>query len=181
MLTVFVFPSTESNKRLERTRLERASLGSCVGEPLKRNVGRFMLETRIMKSNVQSLLLTPIFLGALSCGQQKQVAHVENNQPQSKTQVPSQKAESANPLSATDLQPKKRCVADEQTAIAIAVAVWVPIYGKAQIESEKPYKATLINGIWFVKGSLPEGYDGGTAVAEISQKDGRILKVIHYQ
>ena len=68
MLTVFVFPSTESNKRLERTRLERASLVSCVGEPLKRNVGRFMLETRIMKSNVQSLLLTPIFLGALSCG-----------------------------------------------------------------------------------------------------------------
>ena len=27
-----------SNKRLERTRRERASLLSCVGEPLKRNV-----------------------------------------------------------------------------------------------------------------------------------------------
>jgi hypothetical protein len=28
------------NKRLQRTRHERASLVSCVGEPLKRNVGR---------------------------------------------------------------------------------------------------------------------------------------------
>ena len=31
-----------ANKRLERTRHERASLVSCVGEPLKRNVGRFV-------------------------------------------------------------------------------------------------------------------------------------------
>src|SRR5258705_5916251 len=30
-------------------------------------------------------------------------------------------------------------VRDEQTAIAIAVSAWIPIYGKAQIESEKPY------------------------------------------
>jgi hypothetical protein len=39
----------------------------------------------------------------------------------------------------------------------------------------------LSNGVWTVQGTLPEGYDGGTAVAEISQEDGRILKVIHYQ
>jgi hypothetical protein len=60
-------------------------------------------------------------------------------------------------------------VPDEQTAIAIAVAVWIPIYGRKQIESEKPSKATLKNGIWTVTGTLPEGYDGGTAVAEIAQ------------
>jgi hypothetical protein len=135
----------------------------------------------IMKSNVYTLVLIPLCLCALSCSQHKQVAQVENAQPKSKTEILSKKSESANTLSATDLQPKKQYVADEQTAIAIAVAIWVPIYGKAQIESEKPYKATLINGVWIVKGSLPEGYDGGTAVAEISQEDGRILKVIHYQ
>ena len=71
--------------------------------------------------------------------------------------------------------------ADEQTAITIAIAVWTPIYGKTQIENEKPYKAKLNNGVWIVTGTLPEGYDGETAVAEISQEDGRILKVIHYQ
>jgi hypothetical protein len=32
------FRDAPPNKRLERTRLERASLVSCVGEPLKRNV-----------------------------------------------------------------------------------------------------------------------------------------------
>ena len=31
------------NRRLERTRHERASLLSCVGEPLKRSVGRFLI------------------------------------------------------------------------------------------------------------------------------------------
>ncbi len=57
-------------------------------------------------------------------------------------------------------RPKKGYVPDEQTAIAIAVAVWTPIYGKEQIESEKPYKASLKNGVWTVTGSLPKGYLG---------------------
>jgi hypothetical protein len=126
------------------------------------------------------LLLILIFLGAISCGHHKQAAVVEKAQPQSATEMVSQKFESANASSTTVLQPKG-CVTDEQTAITIAISVWTPIYGKAQIENEKPYKAKLSNGVWTVKGSLPEGYDGGTAVAEISQEDGRILKVIHYQ
>jgi hypothetical protein len=33
-------------------------------------------------------------------------------------------------------------VPDETTAIAIAKAVWIPIYGKEQIESEAPFVAT---------------------------------------
>jgi len=134
-----------------------------------------------MKSNVNTLLLILVFLGAISCGRHKQAAVVEKAQTQSATELVSRKSESANASSATVLQPRKGYVPDEQTAIAIAVAVWTPIYGKAQIESEKPYKAKLSNGVWTVEGSLPEGYDGGTAVAEISQEDGRILKVIHYQ
>jgi NTF2 fold immunity protein of polymorphic toxin system component len=78
-------------------------------------------------------------------------------------------------------KPKNGYVPDEQTAIGIAVAVWNPIYGKAQIENEKPFKATLKNGVWTVTGSLPEGFVGGTALAEISQDSGCILRVIHYK
>jgi hypothetical protein len=81
----------------------------------------------------------------------------------------------------SSFKPKRGYVPDEQTAIAIAVAVWTPIYGKEQIENEKPYHATLNHGIWSVTGSLPEGYDGGTAFAQIAQDDGRVLRVIHYQ
>jgi hypothetical protein len=86
-----------------------------------------------------------------------------------------------NNLPSNSLTPQNGYVPDEQTAIAIAVAAWIPIYGRAQIESEKPYKATLKDGVWTVTGTLPPGYDGGTAVAEIAQADGRILRVIHFQ
>ncbi|HUQ30996.1 MAG TPA: YbbC/YhhH family protein [Pyrinomonadaceae bacterium] len=77
--------------------------------------------------------------------------------------------------------PPKGFVPDEQTAISIAVAVWSPIYGREQIESEKPFKASLKDGVWTVTGTLPEGYNGGTAIADISQETGCILRVIHEQ
>jgi hypothetical protein len=60
------------------------------------------------------------------------------------------------------------------------VAAWVPVYGKELIESEKPYSATLKNGVWTVTGSLPKPYTlGGVAEAQISQETGRVLKIIH--
>lgn len=44
-------------------------------------------------------------------------------------------------------KPKDAYVPDAETAIAIAVAAWNPIFGKDQIAKEKPYKARLSNGI----------------------------------
>ena len=44
---------------------------------------------------------------------------------------------------------------------------------------EKSYRATLADGIWTVEGSLPKGRKGSVALARISKKDGRILRVIH--
>lgn len=76
-------------------------------------------------------------------------------------------------------KPKEGYVPDEKTAIRIAVAVWIPIYGEKKIEGEKPYHAKLDKGIWTVEGSLPKGWLGGVAVAEIAKDDGRILRVSH--
>jgi hypothetical protein len=78
-------------------------------------------------------------------------------------------------------KPKVGYVPNAETAIKIAVAVWIPIYGKEQIESEKPYIATLKSGVWTVTGTLPKGYVGGTAIAEISEETGCILRIIHEQ
>ena len=76
--------------------------------------------------------------------------------------------------------PKDGFVPDEITAIRIAEAVWIPIYGEEQINSEKPFKAILKNGIWTIEGSLREGFTkGGVAVAEITKTDGRIIRVSH--
>jgi hypothetical protein len=77
-------------------------------------------------------------------------------------------------------KPKEGYVPDEKTAIRIAVAVWIPIYGEKDIEEEKPYKAKLDNGVWTVEGSLPKGMMlGGVAEAEIAKDDGCILRVSH--
>jgi hypothetical protein len=83
------------------------------------------------------------------------------------------------PSSPHSVMPEQGLVPTAEVAIRIAVAVWEPIYGKAQIEGQKPCKAELADGIWHVWGHLPPHWLGGTAEAEISQKDGRILRVSH--
>ncbi|HEY0932771.1 MAG TPA: NTF2 fold immunity protein [Trebonia sp.] len=79
-------------------------------------------------------------------------------------------------------------VPDSATAVRIAIAVWTPIYGAAQIARERPYRARLRGGVWTVEGSLPgcrrvpEGRCvgvGGVALAEIAQADARVLRVAH--
>ena len=70
-------------------------------------------------------------------------------------------------------------VPDAATAIKIAEAILIPIYGQEVIDSEKPLHATLTKGIWTVGGSLKEGYDGGVAVVRLRQKDACIVYVMH--
>ena len=78
------------------------------------------------------------------------------------------------------VKPKDGFVPDEKTAIAIAVAVWSPIYGEKIIQKEKPFKAVLKDGVWHVERTLPVKYTrGGTVEAEISKEDARILRISH--
>jgi hypothetical protein len=68
---------------------------------------------------------------------------------------------------------------NEEDAIKIAVAAWEKKFGKQQIQSEKPYLASKQDTVWCVTGSLPLGWLGGTAKAEISSISGKILKIYH--
>ncbi len=70
-------------------------------------------------------------------------------------------------------------VPDAATAIRIAVAVWEPIYGREHIAQKRPFHAKLKDGVWTIEGSLPGGWNGGVPEADISQKDGRILRISH--
>ena len=74
-------------------------------------------------------------------------------------------------------------VPNTTTAISIAVAIWNPIYGKEKIKQEKPYKAKLRNGIWYVQGTLNCPTSpvciGGVAEIEISKNNGMIYRVSH--
>ncbi len=77
--------------------------------------------------------------------------------------------------------PREGFVPDSATAVRVAVAVWMPIYGADHIRSEQPFVAKLNRGVWTVEGTLPPLSLGGTAVARIAKRDGRILYVNHYQ
>lgn len=85
-------------------------------------------------------------------------------------------ADDAKPHS---VAPKDGFVPNEQTAIQIAVAVWTPIYGKENIERQKPYKVWLKEGIWYVAGHLPKNMAGGVAIAEIKKSDAKIVRISH--
>lgn len=84
----------------------------------------------------------------------------------------------------------KAVVPDSETAVKIAEAVLIPVYGKQKIESERPFNAKLKNNIWTVSGTLhcPDGHGGitthcfgGVAVVQLSKTNGRILSIVHYK
>ena len=67
-------------------------------------------------------------------------------------------------------------VPDEQTAIAIAKAVWLPMYGDT-LEDEAPFNAELVDGVWHVSGTPSEGWSGGVPEAEIKKSNGRFVRI----
>jgi NTF2 fold immunity protein of polymorphic toxin system component len=87
-------------------------------------------------------------------------------------------------------KPKSGFVPDSTTAVKIAEAVLIPVYGPKQIESERPFVARLKDGVWIVDGTLhcpgekgenTTSCDGGTAEVRIAKDDGRVLFMIHYK
>ena len=75
--------------------------------------------------------------------------------------------------------PKDGFVPTKMTAVKIAEAVWLPIYGE-EIEQKKPFMARLQGDtIWIVEGSLPKGTLGGVPYIEIRKSDCKIIKVTH--
>jgi hypothetical protein len=75
--------------------------------------------------------------------------------------------------------PKGGYVPDAGTAIAIADAVTVPIYGRSQVDREKPLRAELEDGKWLVLGTLHGATVGGTLEVLIDQMTGKILYLNH--
>lgn len=70
-------------------------------------------------------------------------------------------------------------VPTEKVAREIAVIILTPIYGKENIEKQKPFNATLLgDSVWVVEGTRGN-IEGGTAYIEIQKRDCKILKVTH--
>lgn len=75
--------------------------------------------------------------------------------------------------------PEEGFVPDEKTAIAIAEAVLVPIYGKDSIERQKPFIVNLSDNVWTITGSLPKDSLGGVFFIRISKQDARVITLTH--
>ncbi len=86
-------------------------------------------------------------------------------------------------------------VPDSATAIKVAEAIWLPIYGE-RIYEQKPFVAHLVgDSIWVVQGSIKgrkNGFDtsssgaitftisyGGVLNAEIRRSDCKVIRVFH--
>ena len=70
-------------------------------------------------------------------------------------------------------------IKDKEMAISMAEFVLFKSYGKATITTERPYECYLIDGYWFLRGTLPKSYTADVFELIMSAKDGRIIKMTH--
>ena len=76
--------------------------------------------------------------------------------------------------------PKNGYVPDENTAIAVAVAVSTSLNAGTPL-ARYPFKAKLEGNAWHVAESLPKDMLGGGVNFLISKEDGRVLSMWHEQ
>jgi hypothetical protein len=70
-------------------------------------------------------------------------------------------------------------VPNEETAIKVAEAVWLPIFGN-EIYDNRPFVAKLLNSrIWLVQGTTVKTQFGGVPYIEIQKSDCKVLRVYH--
>ena len=70
-------------------------------------------------------------------------------------------------------------ITDKETAIAMAEPLLFKIYGKEKIESERPYEIYRIDGYWYISGTIPKGFKGGTFIIIINSINGEVIRLIH--
>ena len=72
-------------------------------------------------------------------------------------------------------------IKNKETAVAVAEPMLFSIYGKKEIIGERPYKIALIDGYWYMNGTLPDGMLGGGFEMVIKAKDGQVIFLYHYK
>ena len=75
--------------------------------------------------------------------------------------------------------PSDTLIRDKDMAISLAEVLLFKSYGKALISGERPYECYLIDGYWFLRGTLPKSYTGDVFEMIMSAKDGRVIKMTH--
>jgi len=74
---------------------------------------------------------------------------------------------------------KNLILEDKETAISVAEPILFKIYGKENIQSEKPYQAYLVNNYWVISGTLPDDSLGGTFLIILDAKNSQVIRITH--
>ena len=72
-------------------------------------------------------------------------------------------------------------ITSSQTAIAMVEPLLFNIFGKEQILSEKPYEAYLIEGYWYISGTIPKNSKGGGFEIILSATNAEVIRLTHYK
>lgn len=70
-------------------------------------------------------------------------------------------------------------IKDTISAVKIAETILFDIYGKQNIEKQKPYEIYFLDQYWIISGTLPENYKGGTFLIIIDSRNSKILKITY--
>jgi hypothetical protein len=73
----------------------------------------------------------------------------------------------------------KPILTDSAKAIKFAEFVLFDIYGKDNIEIQKPYDIFHIDSYWLISGILPKGYVGGTFLIIMDSRNSQIIRLTH--
>jgi NTF2 fold immunity protein len=65
------------------------------------------------------------------------------------------------------------------TAMTVAEAILIEIYGEANITKQKPYNIYHIKNYWIMDGSLPKGSVGRTFHIIIDDRTSKVIEITH--
>jgi hypothetical protein len=68
-------------------------------------------------------------------------------------------------------------ILDGETATAVALAIFKPVFGKEYTDRFVPYQTRFNDGVWTVYGTLPQASRGGAPMLKIQKSDGKVLEV----
>ena len=68
---------------------------------------------------------------------------------------------------------------DRNKIIDYAELILFDLYGKIEIQSQKPYDVYKINEYWLLSGTLSKNMKGGTFLLIIDSRDYRIIRLTH--
>lgn len=74
---------------------------------------------------------------------------------------------------------KFKLIPKKENAINYAEIILFELYGKENIEAEKPYKINLINDYWIITGTLPKEMIGGVFEMVFDSWNGKVLLLEH--